>query len=71
VGPDVELPLAKHFAPLFPDQAWIQTLITRDMNVSRRVLAHMNPLAADDVSNIETAFRKWVNQLRAVEAQIP
>jgi hypothetical protein len=38
--------------------------------VSRRVLAHMNPLAADDVSNIETAFRKWANQLRAVEAQI-
>lgn len=61
----------KHFAPLFPDQAWVQTLITRDMNVSRRVLAHMNPLSADDVSNIETAFRKWANQLRAVENLIP
>ena len=61
----------KHFAPLFPDQAWVQTIITRDMNVSRRVLAHMNPLAADDVKNIEAAFRKWVKQLRAVESQIP
>lgn len=31
------------FKALFPDQAWVQSLITNDMNVSRRVLAHMNP----------------------------
>jgi Swt1-like HEPN len=61
----------KHFAPLFPDQAWVQTIITRDMNVSRRVLAHMNPLSADDVSNVENAFRKWVRQLQAVAPQLP
>lgn len=59
------------FKHLFPDQAWIQTLITRDMNVSRRVLAHMTPLSADDITGIEAAFRKWVNQLRAVEDAIP
>ncbi len=59
------------FKHLFPDQAWIQTLITRDMNVSRRVFAHMTPLSADDIAGIEAAFRKWVKQLRAVEDQIP
>lgn len=61
----------KWFKPLFPDQAWVQTIITRDMNVSRRVLAHMNPLAADDIRNIEAAFSKWVKQLQAVEEKLP
>lgn len=61
----------KYFKPFFPNQAWVETLITSDMNVSRRVLAHMNPLAADDVKNIEAAFRKWVRQLQAVESLIP
>ena len=61
----------KHFEPLFPDQPWVQTIITRDMNVSRRVLAHMNPLSADDVSNVENAFRKWSRQLQAVAPKLP
>lgn len=60
-----------HFAPLFPDQAWVQTIITRDMNVSRRVLAHMNPLASDDIGNVENAFRKWTRQLQAVASKLP
>jgi hypothetical protein len=59
------------FAPLFPDQPWVQTMITRDMNVSRLVLAHMNPLAGDDVKALEVSFRKWVRQLKAVETLIP
>lgn len=59
------------FKQLFPNQAWVETLITSDMNVSRRVLAHMTPLSADDITGIEAAFRKWVKQLRAVEGQIP
>jgi hypothetical protein len=59
------------FRDLFPDQAWIQTLITNDMNVSRRVLAHMTPLAADDITGIEASFRKWVKQLTAVEDRLP
>jgi hypothetical protein len=29
----------KHFKALFPNQAWVETLITNDMNVSRRPLA--------------------------------
>jgi hypothetical protein len=61
----------KYFKSLMPDQAWVQTIITRDMNVSRRILAHMSPLAADDVRNIEAAFSKWVKQLRAAEDKLP
>jgi hypothetical protein len=59
------------FKDLFPSQAWVETLITSDMNVSRRPIAHMNPLAADDISNIEAAFRKWVKQLRAKKDELP
>jgi hypothetical protein len=59
------------FKAVFPNQAWVETLITSDMNVSRRPIAHMNPLAADDISNIEAAFRKWVKQLRAKKDELP
>lgn len=61
----------KYFKPLFPDQAWVQTMITRNMNVSRLVLAHMNPLAADDISGLEASFRQWAKQLQAVEDKLP
>lgn len=60
-----------HFKALFPNQAWVESLITSDMNVSRRVLAHMNPLAAEDIRNIEAAFRKWTRQLQAVADKLP
>lgn len=59
------------FKTLFPSQAWVEVLITSDMNVSRRVLAHMNPLHPDDTRNIEAAFRKWTKQLQAVKHKLP
>ncbi len=59
-----------HFSDLFPNQAWIEGLITNDMNVSRRVVAHMNPLADDDVKNIEAAFRKRTKQLKAIDEKL-
>jgi hypothetical protein len=61
----------KDFEPLFPSQPWVETLITNDMNVSRRVLAHMNSLPADEIKGIEAAFRKWIKQLRGIESLIP
>jgi hypothetical protein len=62
----------KDFEELFPQgQAWVQALIESDMNVSRRVIAHMNPLEEDDIKGLEASFRKWVKHLRAVEALIP
>jgi hypothetical protein len=61
----------KHFKDLFPSQSWAEALITSDMNVSRRVLAHMTPLDADDVKNLEAAFRKWAKQIKGVEDKLP
>ena len=61
----------KLFAPLFPGQAFVESILTVDMNVSRRPIAHMNPLAPDDIKNMEAAFRKWAKQLNAVAAKIP
>ena len=60
-----------HFKELFPNQAWIESLITNDMNVSRRQVAHMNPVARSDVRNVEAAFRKWTLQLQGVSSSIP
>lgn len=60
----------EHFADLFPNQAWIEALVTNDMNVSRNVIAHMNPLDDGDVKNIEAAFNKWARQLKAVESRL-
>jgi hypothetical protein len=57
------------FKAIFPKQALIESIITDDMNVSRRPLAHMNPLGADDVSNIKAAFRKWTKLLQAAEGE--
>ena len=62
----------KDFEPLFPQgQAWVQALIESDMNVSRRVIAHMNPLEEDDIKGLEASFRKWVKHLKAIEADLP
>jgi hypothetical protein len=41
------------------------------MNVSRRVVAHMNPLEEDDVKNIEAAYRKWAKQRKAIDDKLP
>jgi len=60
------------FAPFFPQgQAWVHTLIENDMNVSRRVIAHMNPLDEDDIESLVVSFRKWIKHLTAVEDKLP
>jgi hypothetical protein len=62
----------KDFEPLFPPgKHWVQSMIENDMNVSRRPIAHMNPLEDDDIKNVETAFRKWVKNLKAVAEKLP
>lgn len=62
----------KDFEPLFPQgAAWVQALIESDMNVSRRVVAHMNPLGEDDIKGLEASFRKWIKHLKAVEDKLP
>lgn len=62
----------KDFEPLFPPgKHWVQSVIENDMNVSRRPIAHMNPLEDDDIKNVETTFRKWVRNLQAVADKLP
>jgi hypothetical protein len=60
------------FEALFPPgKHWVQSLIENDMNVSRRPIAHMNPLEDDDIQSVQTAFRKWVRNLKAVADKLP
>lgn len=59
----------RHFAALFPRQTWFDSVVD-DMNVSRRVVAHMNPLSSDDIKSVENGFRKWVKQLQAKAADL-
>jgi hypothetical protein len=59
-----------HFKPIFNRETWFDSVVD-DMNVSRRVVAHMNPLSADDIKSVENGFRKWVRQLQANETQVP
>lgn len=61
----------KLFEKIFPTPAWIEALVTHDMNVSRRVVAHMNPLATDDIRNVENALRKYEKVLKANAGEIP
>lgn len=62
----------KDFEAFFPPgKHWVQTMIENDVNASRRVIAHMNPLGDDDVKNVEAAFRKWVRNLQAVADKLP
>lgn len=59
-----------HFEPLFGRKSFFEELVN-DLNVSRRVAAHMNPVAGDDVKNVEAAFRKWSKTLKAKKALLP
>ena len=62
----------KDFEPFFPPgKHWVQSVIENDMNVSRRPIAHMNPLEDDDIKNVESTFRKWVRNLQAVADKLP
>jgi hypothetical protein len=59
-----------HFKKFFDRPSWFQELIN-ELNVSRRVAAHMNPLEEDDVKNVEAAFRKWAKLMKAKADLIP
>jgi HEPN superfamily Swt1-like protein len=60
-----------YFRGLFTNRkSWFEGLV-QDLNVSRRVAAHMNPLAVDDIQSVEFIFKKWVKQLQAVKDRLP
>lgn len=57
------------FACLFPDQNWIETRIG-EIERSRNIIAHHNPLAQRDVNRIKIYFEDWEAQLKAVRDKI-
>jgi hypothetical protein len=59
-----------HLKSILGRPSWFQELVN-ELNVSRRVAAHMNPLEPDDVKNVEAAFRKWAKVLKATSDLIP
>jgi len=59
-----------HFERIFPRQSWVSALF-EDMNVSRRVVAHMNPLAEADIRQVEAGFQKWARHLKSIESELP
>jgi len=58
------------FKTIFPRKNWFGSVVD-DLNVSRRVVAHMNALTAADVTQVEAGFAKWMRQLQSVQAQLP
>lgn len=57
------------FASLFPDQNWIETRIG-EIERSRNIIAHNNPLAKRDIGRIKVYFEDWEAQLKAVRDKI-
>jgi hypothetical protein len=58
------------FESILPRPGWFENVLD-DLNVSRRVVAHMNPLSRDDIKSVENGFRKWAKQLQAKAEQLP
>jgi hypothetical protein len=58
-----------NFACLFPDQNWIETRIG-EIERSRNIIAHNNPLAKRDIKRISVYFEDWEAQLKAVKDKI-
>ena len=49
---------------VFPSQAWINQRI-EEIEMSRNIVAHNNPLNKDDINRIKVYFKDWNKQLTA------
>jgi len=59
-----------HFKDIFPKKTWFGHFID-DLNVSRRVVAHMSPLKAQGIKYVDASFEKWTSLLKAATAKLP
>jgi len=59
-----------YFESIFPRENWFAGVVD-DLTVSRRVIAHMNPLTSADIEQVEAGFRRWVRQIKAKADLIP
>lgn len=53
----------KDFEELFPSQAWIKSRID-EIELSRNVIAHNNPLSERDIKRLKIYFEDWINQIK-------
>jgi hypothetical protein len=59
-----------YFSSIFPRENWFAGVVD-DLTVSRRVIAHMNPLTTEDIEQVEAGFKRWVKQIKAKADLIP
>lgn len=57
------------FAGLFPDQDWLKSRI-KEIEMSRNIVAHNNPLDKHDIRRIEVYFEDWLKQIKALKDKI-
>jgi len=57
------------FASLFPNQTWIDTRIG-EIERSRNIIAHNNPLAKRDIDRIKLYFEDWEAQVKTIKNKI-
>lgn len=57
------------FESLFPNQSWIETRIS-EIEMSRNIVAHNNPLTKRDINRISLYFGDWEAQLKVVKDRI-
>ena len=57
------------FVDLFSKQSWIESRIN-DIEMSRNIIAHNNPLDRHDIRRIEVYFEDWAKLLKAVKDKI-
>jgi hypothetical protein len=59
-----------YFESLFPRETWFEAIVD-DLSVSRNVIAHMNPISADDVAQVQAGYARWARQLDAIKDKLP
>ena len=57
------------FEDLFPNQNWIETRIS-EIEISRNIVAHNNPLAKRDIQRLSLYFEDWENQINIIKESI-
>lgn len=58
------------FSDLFPTRAWITQKLD-ELETPRNIIAHHNPVSADDESRLNLYFRDWIALLGAKKDQVP
>jgi hypothetical protein len=56
----------RDFENLFPSQTWIKSRID-EIELSRNVIAHNNPLSDRDIKRLKIYFQDWINQIKGCD----